>query len=301
MLNKRINSDNIDLSNINNLSHEFFQINQNFDKMNIKEIEPTTKNINKNIFEEDLTIVIDELVNHIFKEINEGKDKDQTKKYILNYIDDNNMISQEIYNWLLNTQNDSNSIYLLGYFNYHGIGTDINEQKAIEIYKKAINFGSKLSYYDLANIYMESNIENNYEKAFELSKKLAEKGYASGIHILGHCYNWGIGTNIDTQKAFKLFQEAANLGNLNGMGNLANYYYFGIKTNIDKQKAFELYRKAANLGHHVAQYNLALIYENGDVINKDMDQAIYWYKKSAEQGYKYAQVKLEEFSNENVV
>ena len=55
----------------------------------------------------------------------------------LNYINNHVKISQEIiYNWLLNNQNNSNYIYLLGYFNYHGIGTDLNKQKAIQLYQK---------------------------------------------------------------------------------------------------------------------------------------------------------------------
>ena len=47
---------------------------QNFVKMIIKEIESTTQNINESIFEEDLIIVIDELINLYFNEINKGKD-----------------------------------------------------------------------------------------------------------------------------------------------------------------------------------------------------------------------------------
>ena len=71
----QLNSNSVDSSSTNNSLCEFSQIIQNFDKLNIKEIEPTTKNINKYIFEGDLSIVIDELVNLIFKELNEGKDK----------------------------------------------------------------------------------------------------------------------------------------------------------------------------------------------------------------------------------
>ena len=58
------------------------------------------------------------------------------KKQVLNYICNYKIILQEIYNWLLNNQNNSNSIYLLGFFNFHGIVTDINKQKAFELYQK---------------------------------------------------------------------------------------------------------------------------------------------------------------------
>ena len=119
MSNKQLNLDNIDTpSNTNNSSHEFSQIIQRFNKMNIKEIEPATKNINKNIFDGDLNTVTDELVNLIFKELNEGKYTRFIKQNVLDYINDQKIILYEIFDWLLNDQNSSNSIYLLGYFNY---------------------------------------------------------------------------------------------------------------------------------------------------------------------------------------
>src|ERR1043165_1487746 len=93
------------------------------------------QNINEKVL--DLGIVIDELSNFILKKINEGKEEKVIKQHVLNYINSQNIILQEIYNWLLNNQNHLNSIYLLGYFNYHGIDTNINKQNAYNLYQKA--------------------------------------------------------------------------------------------------------------------------------------------------------------------
>src|SRR5581483_3245657 len=117
LLNKKqlILSDNVDISNINNsLCNE------------LKEIGPTTQYINETIFEEDLSIIIDELVNLNFIDINIGKEKDIRKQNIFDYINDHKIMLQEIYIWLSKNQTSSNSIYLLGYFNYYGIGTEVN-------------------------------------------------------------------------------------------------------------------------------------------------------------------------------
>ncbi|UZO03028.1 uncharacterized protein OCT59_023441 [Rhizophagus irregularis] len=325
------NLDNLNNNNLLLYEEELSQIIHYFDKMNIKEIEPTTNNIKENIFEEDLNIIIDELVNFIFKEVNEGKGEKAKRRNVLNYINNYKTNSQEIYSWLLNNQNSSSSIYLLGYFNYYEIETNLNRQKAFELYKM-IELESNIAKYELANMYIDGEgIDKNYEKAFELSKALAKKEYSSGINLLGYCYEKGIGTDANEQKAFESYQKAADLGNSQGINNLGWCYDSGIGTNSNKKKAFELYQIAANLGNsyglnnlgcfhdggietvvnkqkafglfkeasslgnELAQYNLALMYESGDGTKKNVDQAIYWYKKSADHGCQDAQNKLKEF------
>src|ERR1041385_5091806 len=146
----------------------------------------TDQDISENI--SDLRNVIDELLNLILKEINEGKVENVIKQHVFNYIKNHKIILQEIYNWLLNNQNNINSIYLLGYFNYHGIETNINMQNAFDLYQKAAELGSIVAQLDLVNMYIYGKGTNkNYDKAFKLSNKLAEEEYSSGINLLGYC------------------------------------------------------------------------------------------------------------------
>ncbi|GBC07853.1 hypothetical protein RclHR1_07730006 [Rhizophagus clarus] len=335
MSSKQINSENINFSNTNILSHESSQIIQNFSKININEIGPTIKNMDQYIFKGDLNIVIDGLVKLIFNEINKGEDTKLIEQQFFDYINNQMITLQQIYIWLLNNQNNTNNICMLGYFKYHGIETEINKKKAIELYQKAAKLENRLAqlYFINEHIYGKGN-SKNYNLIFELSKKLAEEDYACGMNNLGFCYLNGIGTNIDEEKAFEFYQKAADSGNFNGINNLGLCYYEGIGTdineektfelhqkaadlgssnglgslgwcycegigtNVNKQKAFELYQKAANLDNDKAQYSLALMYEIGDGIKKDIDQAIYWYKKSAAQGHYHAQDKLKKISKE---
>ncbi|UZO03006.1 uncharacterized protein OCT59_023419 [Rhizophagus irregularis] len=299
---------------------------QNFFWVDINEMKPTTQDIKENIFEEDLCIVVDELVNLYFEETNKGKEARVRKQFVLDYFNDCKINLQEIYHWLLNNQTCSNSIYLLGYFNYHGINVEVNQKNALILYQKAAELENIVAQFDLS--YMYICIEKDYNKAFNLSKKLSEKKYPCGINRLGYCYEKGIGTEINNQKTFELYKMAADLGNANGINNLGYCYEKGIGTEINEQKAFELYykvadlgesfginhlgncyfsgigtlvnfqkafesyQKAANLNYDVAQYNLALMYENGYGTKKSIDYAIYWYKKSAKQGYENAQNRL---------
>ncbi|GBB84021.1 hypothetical protein RclHR1_10670003 [Rhizophagus clarus] len=270
--------------NINdNISYErFAQITQKFFKVNILEIEPTTQEIEKNILE-DLNILIDNLVNIFSQEINKGKEVKGRKELVYDYFNYYKINLQEIYHWLLNNQTFSYSIYLLGYFSYHGIGIEINKQDAFKLYQEAAELGDMLAQFELANMYINGNdIDKDYGKAFKLSKKLSEKNFSCGMNMLGYCYRFGVGTSTDLQKAFNLYQKAADLGNIAGMYHLGRCYKNGLGTNVNYEKAFALFQEAANYGISSAQYYLALMYKKGHGTEKDMILATYWYKKSTE-------------------
>ncbi|GBC22521.2 kinase-like domain-containing protein [Rhizophagus irregularis DAOM 181602=DAOM 197198] len=228
------------------------QVIQNFDKINLNEIEPSMS-----FDENNFNLMIHEIFTLLT-----NIEKDKVKEAILNCFNDHNVNSQDIYDWLINHQDNSDSIVLLGEFNYFGIVVNVDRQKAFELYEKAANLGNSI-----------------------------------GLDNLGNCYDEGIGVNVNKEKAFELYQKAASLGNTSGINNLGYCYDYGVGTNIDKQKACELYQKAANLGNITAQYNLATMYVNGDGALKNIDQAIYWFEKAAEQGDEDAQNKLEEFKN----
>ncbi|CAB4404744.1 unnamed protein product [Rhizophagus irregularis] len=169
---------------------------QNFFWVDINEMKPTTQDIKENIFEEDLCIVVDELINLYFEETNKGKEARLTRK------------------------------------------------NALILYQKAAELENIVAQFDLS--YMYICIEKDYNKAFNLSKKLSEKKYPCGINRLGYCYEKGIGTEINNQKTFELYKMAADLGNANGINNLGYCYEKGIGTEINEQRAFELYYKVAD-------------------------------------------------------
>src|SRR4051794_8559320 len=145
--------------------------------MNTESIKSSSKQIINNLPENDFNIIVYEMADLFNKSSKEG----QNWK-ILNYLNNHNITSQEIYSWLLNNQDDSNAIFLLGVFNYLGIETSVNEQKAFDLYLKAATLGNVL-----------------------------------GISELGNCYKEGIGICIDNQKAFELHQKAASSGNAAGI------------------------------------------------------------------------------------
>ncbi|RGB36616.1 kinase-like domain-containing protein [Rhizophagus diaphanus] len=277
------------LNNDNSLNEKMSQVDQNFSRNNIKEIEPLISNLITNNF----NLVVNNII-----PILENTDVKMRKSAIVNYLNNHNIDLQEIYYWLLECQDNSSSVFLLGLFNHFGIETNVDKQKAYELYQMAADSENLLGITSLAHCYINGiGTSINKQKAFDLFKRASNLGSAIGTFNLGNCYREGIGTIINKQKSFELFQKAANLGNTPGMTNLGNCYFCGFGIDVDKQKAFELYQKAANLENYLAQYNLASMYESGKDVKKDINHAIYLYKKSAKQGFQKAQNKFDELIN----
>ncbi|RGB36617.1 kinase-like domain-containing protein [Rhizophagus diaphanus] len=288
------NDYNVDFrSSKDQLSNEVSEdiIIQNFNRINIKEIEPL---IFLNLIINDYDLLVNEIILLI-----EDVEIIMRKIIIVKYLNDHDIALKEMYNWLLNNQDNSNSVFILGVFYHFGIEINVNKQKAFELYQNAVKSGNVFGITSLGYCHEEGiGTGVDKQKAFELYQKAANLGNPRGILSLGYCYEFGIGASIDERMAFELYQKSTNLGNSLGMNNLGCCYYKGIGVIVDKQKSFDLFQKGANSGNYLAQYNLASMYESGK--NKDINQAIYWYEKSAEQGYQYAQNRLSHLINDGL-
>ncbi|EXX62069.1 uncharacterized protein OCT59_023874 [Rhizophagus irregularis] len=240
---------------------------QNFEKKNIKEIgtstTPTSSStssnesiINKNNLSKDFFMISDKIIEIINISINEKNDDDiKIKENILDYINNSCKINlQEIYTWFLNNNqinNKTNLIFLLGYFNYCGIC-----------------------------------IEKNYEEAFSLFSKAAEKNYNLAKYYIGLCHEFGDGALKSEEIAFQYYEEIANENHAAGEFKIGLFYDKGIGVKKDSRMANYWYKRAANNGSLTAQFNLAMIYKKGDQDNnKDYKKAFEIFKQLAEKNY----------------
>ncbi|RGB34719.1 hypothetical protein C1646_140184 [Rhizophagus diaphanus] len=323
-----------DASSTNNSESQgdLSQLIQDFNKMNSKEIDSMvglSKQENLTT-EKDFNRIVDEINDFIYKVSSKGIEWILIKEQVIEHLNNFNTNPEEIYNWLSNNQNSSNSIFLFGYFNRFGIGTSEDHKKSFNSFINASGQDHILAQYFVANCYLYGHGTTKNEKlVFEYYEKVTNKNFARGQLAIGYCYENGIGIDIDIKMAIYWYERAANSGNIMAIHNLSVYYLNGngvekdhdkafelskqsaevghpsgitilgycyekgIGTKIDKQRAVELYQNAANLGEMTAEHNLGFMYENGEGITKDVNKAIYWYKKSAKQGYRNAQNKLE--------
>lgn len=158
---------------------------------------------------------------------------------------------------------------------------------------------------------------NNYEKAFEWLKSLANNGNIEAQLTLGSIYYLGDIEKQDYPKAIYWYEKAASQGNTNAYVNLIeifdkqknykkslfwhkkfsehkNYYTRTIaqqsigKIYIEQdenKKAIQFYEKLAKQGEIWAQNSLGEIYQE----EMDLKKSFYWYKKAAEGGSLVAQ------------
>ncbi|GBC10314.1 hypothetical protein RclHR1_09510005 [Rhizophagus clarus] len=230
-------------------------------------------------------IIIDELFLLYENAIQKGIYKNDYVQLVKQHIMLKNKSENEIFNYLLDNKDRQKCLVFLAHFYQFGIGTEKNESKAFELYKKAAKKGQINAIYNLGYCY-ENGIgtEKNEIKAFELYKKAAEKGQINAIYNLGYCYENGIGTEKNEIKAYELYKEAVGKGQINAICDLGYCYQYGIGTEKNEIKAFELYKEAAKKDQISAICDLGYCYQYGIGTEKNEIKAFELYKEAAENG-----------------
>ena len=138
--------------------------------------------------------------------------------------------------------NDKENNFELAYENYmltgDAVTTDPDIVKAI--YDLGVRFAN------------EDGVEQNYQKALNLYKKAMECGSLSAVNALGNAYYLGDGVDEDYSKAFEYFELSASGGNEIGQYNVGMMYENGYGVEQNKEKALEYYKMSADQGYSLA-------------------------------------------------
>lgn len=129
----------------------------------------------------------------------------------------------------------------------------------------------------------------DYETAFQQLDVLTRQNHPVAQYLMGMMYEFGRGTEKDTQKAAMWYRKAADLGHDGAMTSLGLLYVKGDGVNQDFAEAVKLLSQAAAKGNSNAQYNLALRYAKGEGVLQDTARAFELYLDSAKQNNVLAQ------------
>lgn len=151
-------------------------------------------------------------------------------------------------------------------------------EDAFNAFSKSAQYTNNVkSQYYLAECYMKGRgVEKDDKKAFQMYRRLAEKGLPVAQAKLAYCLYKGIGIGKDIAKANFWMDKALRYDNVDAytLYVLGTCYEEGLGRRQDVHKAMELYTEALSRGVDDAYVHLALLLSSGGVIRKDLGEAI---------------------------
>ena len=124
-------------------------------------------------------------------------------------------------------QGNVNGISSLAYHLDSGIGCEKDIERAICLYKVAIEKGSGIAAFNLGTVYRD---KGNYKKAFEYYTLSMQMGGSDYSVTVGLCYYYGIGVQQDKSVAVRHFRKVAadKLNNHTQYEQDLAHYYLGL-------------------------------------------------------------------------
>ncbi len=134
------------------------------------------------------------------------------------------------------------------------------------------------------------DVDVNYNKAIDWYEKAVQQANTDAMCRLGTLYRDGKGVFPSPQDAIRLFEMAANNGDMNGYYQLGLMYEFGDGVKRDGERAIHYYMLAKD--NNKAEYRAGFLFDKGRGIKKSCKDAIEWYLKAATHGNRDAKKNL---------
>uniref|UniRef100_A0A7S1KMW3 Uncharacterized protein n=1 Tax=Percolomonas cosmopolitus TaxID=63605 RepID=A0A7S1KMW3_9EUKA len=139
----------------------------------------------------------------------------------------------------------------------------INEDVFHPLYRfrTKIDFGKVKCLLGTRYLLGEDGLDVNEKRALQLYKESADLGYASGYTGLAYLYEHGLaGLEVDMDHAIQLYTDAAQKGCVRAMGNLGNCYLEGVGVPVNEHEALKWLSRAAKEGDTDSMTALGLYY-----------------------------------------
>lgn len=131
--------------------------------------------------------------------------------------------------------------------------------------------------------------KEEYEEAFRLFEKLANKDHQESQYYLARMYRYGLGTEVDYEKAFEWSSEATSQDERKASWQLMDMYEKGIGCPVNKEKAEELYWNLVDTGRVVPRARQKLGIAESKFENQQYEEAFSLFRELAERGVPEAQ------------
>lgn len=185
----------------------------------------------------------------------------------------------------------SDAYYMMGKINEEGRGIPVNLNKAIQSYRKSVEYSTELECNArLALIRLGQQIENPNDFV-DISKSLLAGLTPQEMYKKGYEYENGLNNRtVSLPKAYGYYKAAADKNypqSFAKMGEIyiSRYYPFNDKAKSDKyyEKAYKMLKKRESYDANAA-YQLGMLYKEGHGVTKNQDQAINSFKNAADKG-----------------
>lgn len=179
---------------------------------------------------------------------------------------------------------DSLGLYYLAVMYENGFGTNVDKQKAWDLYLASSDQKFSPAYRKIAQLIEEGEAPASFTgRELEYYIKAAERNDIDAIHdVIRFLEN-----DPDRQKELSSWcQRGAQLNDGKCICKLGKLYFYGIGTEMDEFKAMNCFRKAETMEIPEAYYFLGLAYyEAKGVVSPNIQKAEEYFRKAAEAGY----------------
>ncbi|CRX37567.1 SEL1-like repeat protein [Estrella lausannensis] len=188
-------------------------------------------------------------------------------------------------------QMDSECCYTVGSVRFIEFRTLEEKFDAVNKIRIAAALGHTKARYNYAQVLFQGiGVEANPKEALRLMEISATQDKLPEAESrLAYAFRTGEGCEIDYERAIELYKSAASKGYTPAKNSLASMYYDGIGVPENKAEAARLYKESAEENNPQAQYNYGALLIIGAGIEKNLEEGIRYIKLSAEQEFPLAQ------------
>ena len=149
--------------------------------------------------------------------------------------------------------------------------------------------GNPAAQFELAEIYMKSDDEDDNQLAEEWALKAAQLGHVEAMYWLGegyHAYAKDLReedpeeAKVWFEHAHRWLEQAVKHRHPAAILELSSFYRRGDVVEKDVEKSVQMVIQSAELGEVQAMRDLVAIYEHGLGVDVDEDKADFWAEKA---------------------